>query len=157
MTTKAKPESAVPIPLFFSNGTNLPSQQSRFNPAHLPPSWRVHGSEGIQSQTYLPKKRYLVTLERPRTMSGIFRHCTMLVMVCTPCCCVAPLYCPRALALMFYCKLVHRDVSTGNIIVLGVGDEACGKLSDLKFAKRRALHSSWPTKYYCLAIRWLSG
>ncbi|KAF9447329.1 hypothetical protein P691DRAFT_671771, partial [Macrolepiota fuliginosa MF-IS2] len=40
-----------------------------------------------------------------------------------------------ALALLYLVCWVHRDVSVGNIILVKVGDEVQGKLSDLEYAK----------------------
>ncbi|KAF9443849.1 hypothetical protein P691DRAFT_712676, partial [Macrolepiota fuliginosa MF-IS2] len=40
-----------------------------------------------------------------------------------------------ALVLLYLARWVHRDVSTGNIILVGVGGEIRGKLSDVEYAK----------------------
>jgi serine/threonine protein kinase len=36
---------------------------------------------------------------------------------------------------MYIANWVHRDISTGNIIVTTSGGITCGKLSDLEYAK----------------------
>ncbi|KXN86767.1 hypothetical protein AN958_09648 [Leucoagaricus sp. SymC.cos] len=97
------------------------------NPAHLVSTTTEPWSAAIEGRPYEPKRRYLLVytevgsaLHQLKSFKGVFKALVDIT---------------YALAIMYVAGWVHRDISTGNIIVVGSGDSTCGKISDLEYAK----------------------
>ncbi|KXN88722.1 Cyclin-dependent kinase 8 [Leucoagaricus sp. SymC.cos] len=137
-TSKAKPENAIPVKGLFSSSTSDPIARSHLeagadtsrhtsNPALFASNPTSSLNQHINDRTYNPKKRYLVVysdvgkaLHNINTLSELFKVLEDIVF---------------ALAILFIANWVHRDISSGNIIVMGNGQSIRGKLSDLEYAR----------------------
>ncbi|KXN80913.1 hypothetical protein AN958_06840 [Leucoagaricus sp. SymC.cos] len=142
-TTKGKPDVATPDPGLLKAGTKGSvkwrsrmlggADRSRDSPG--PISAASTSSDGnthrtkrnTNPRTYSSKKRYLLVfgevgsaLHQLKSFKDVFKALRDIT---------------YALAVMYIAGWVHRDVSIGNIIVVGSGGSLSGKLSDLEFAR----------------------
>ncbi|KXN81815.1 hypothetical protein AN958_03733 [Leucoagaricus sp. SymC.cos] len=135
-TTIRKPDAATPDPGLLKAATKGPvesrswtldgADRSRDSPGSVHPVPVVPAASGgnTNRRSYSPKQRYLLVygevgraLHQLKSFKDVFQSLRDVVYV------------------MYIAGWVHRDVSTGNIIVIGSGDSLYGKLSDLEYAR----------------------
>ncbi|KAF9449336.1 hypothetical protein P691DRAFT_728158 [Macrolepiota fuliginosa MF-IS2] len=148
-TTKIKPQDATPTTgLFFHNRPRDGDPTTHQIPGSG--STRDHG-DVTPPRTYKPKKRYNVVYSEICTalhdvvnLKTSFKALEDALRL--------------ALVILFITGWLHRDVSTGNILVFVDGQTVTGKLSDLEYAKEFGTHSGPTTGTpYFMALELLTG
>ncbi|KAF9440094.1 hypothetical protein P691DRAFT_169037 [Macrolepiota fuliginosa MF-IS2] len=162
--TKIKPQDATPTTgLFFSNRPRdggpkthqIPGSDSTRNRGDVtrPIEPTVTQDRSTAPRSYRPKRRYIVVYSEICTalhdavnLKTSFKALEGALI---------------ALVIMYIAGWLHRDVSTGNILIFVNGETVTGKLSDLEYAKEfgsTAAHSDPKTGTpYFMALELLTG